>query len=201
MATYNIAVDNYIAKQAEFAKPILEHFRELMHATCVDLEEKMKWSMPFFDYKGEMMCHIAAFKNHATIGFWKASLIQDSVLQYDENSDSSMGGLGKLTSLKDLPSDKKIISLIKKAMQLNDDGIKVVKKQVTKKELIIPDYFTKAVSKNKKAVSVFEAFSYSCKKEYVQWITEAKTEATKDKRLAQAIEMMAEGKTRNWKYK
>jgi uncharacterized protein YdeI (YjbR/CyaY-like superfamily) len=166
------------------------------------VEEKIKWSFPHFDYKGEMMCSMAAFKHHAVFGFWKAVLMQDPVLIENAKSEVSMGHLGKLTSLKDLPPDKKIIAWIKEAMYLNDKGIKLIAKprSAAKKELTIPDYFIKALRKNKKALQVFEAFSYSHKKEYVEWITEAKTEETKNKRMASAIEMITEGKSRNWKY-
>jgi uncharacterized protein YdeI (YjbR/CyaY-like superfamily) len=203
MAKKEKAVDTYIAKSADFAKPILNHIRELVHKTCPDAEEKMKWSMPFFDYKGEMLCHMAAFKQHAVMSFWKASLMKDPVLMENAKSEISMGHLGRITSLKDMPADKKIIAWIKEAMALNDKGIKLPAKQkvTTKKELVVPDYFIKALSKNKKALQTFEAFSYSDKKEYVEWIIDAKTDVTRDKRIATAIEMMAEGKSRNWKYK
>jgi len=202
MATKEKAIDTYIAKSADFAKPVLNHIRELVHTTCPEVEEKMKWSMPFFDYKGEMLCHMAAFKQHAVMSFWKASLMKDPVLMENAASETSMGHLGRITSLKDMPSDKKISAWIKEAMVLNDKGIKVVKsKPADKKELVIPDYFTKILNKNKTAKKVFEAFAYSHKKEYLQWITEAKTEETRNKRMASAIEMMAEGKSRNWKYK
>ena len=195
------AFDAYISKSADFAKPILNHIRELVHKTCPGVEEKMKWSMPFFDYKGEMLCHMAAFKQHAVMSFWKASLMKDPALMENAKSEVSMGHLGRITSLKDLPSDKKIAAWIKEAMKLNDQGIKVAKpKSTEKKELVVPDYFTKALSKNKKAQKVFEDFAYSHKKEYLQWITEAKTEETRNKRIASALEMMAEGKSRNWKY-
>ena len=202
MAAKLKAIDAYIAKSAGFAKPILNHIRELVHKTCPDAEEKMKWSMPFFDYKGEMLCHMAAFKQHAVMSFWKASLMKDPVLMANAQSETSMGHLGRLTSMKDLPSDEKIAAWIKEAMALNDKGIKLTAKTKTteKKELIVPDYFIKAISKNKKAKQIFDAFAYSHKKEYVQWITEAKTEETRNKRMASAIEMMAEGKSRNWKY-
>ena len=194
-------IDAYISKSAEFAKPILEHLRKLVHDTCTDVEEKIKWGFPHFDYKGEMMCSMAAFKQHAVFGFWKSPLMKDKALLEIAKSELAMGHLGRITSLKDLPTDKKIIGWIKEAMKLNDEGKKLVKvKPVEKKELIVPDYFIKAVQKNKKAWTVFEAFTPGCKKEYVQWITEAKTEETRNKRLAQAIEMMAEGKKRNWKY-
>jgi uncharacterized protein YdeI (YjbR/CyaY-like superfamily) len=201
MAKKEKLIDAYIAKSADFAKPILNHIRELVHKTCPDVEEKMKWSMPFFDYKGEMLCHMAAFKQHAVMSFWKASLMKDPVLMENATSETSMGHLGRITSLKDLPSDKKIAGWIKEAMLLNDKGIKVAKpKPAERKELIVPDYFTKALNKNKAAKNTFENFAYSHRKEYLQWITEAKTEETRNKRMASAIEMLAEGKSRNWKY-
>ncbi len=203
MAKKEKALDAYIAKSADFAKPILNHIRELVHKACPDIEEKMKWSMPFFDYKGEMLCHMASFKQHAVMGFWKASLMKDPVLVENAKSEVSMGHLGKITSLKDMPSDKKIIAWVKEAMALNDKGIKLAAKPkvADKKELVVPDYFLKALNKNKKALQIFTAFSYSHKKEYVQWITEAKTEETKNKRMISAIEMIAENKSKNWKYK
>jgi uncharacterized protein YdeI (YjbR/CyaY-like superfamily) len=195
-------IDTYIAKSAGFAQPILNHIRNLVHKACPDVEEKMKWSFPHFDYKGEMMCSMAAFKQHAVFGFWKAALMKDPMLIENAKSEVSMGHLGRLTSLKDLPSDKKITAWIKEAMALNNKGIKIVKpKSTEKKELVVPDYFIKALNKNKKAFQTFEAFSYSNKKEYTEWITEAKTDETRNKRIALAIEMMAEGKSRNWKYK
>jgi len=205
MAKKEKLIDAYIAKSADFAKPILTHIRELVHKTCPDVEEKMKWSFPHFDYKGEMMCSMAAFKQHAVFGFWKAKLMKDPVLVENAQSEVSMGHLGRLTSVKDLPPDKKMIAWIKEAMALNDKGIKLPSKpkpsEAKKKELVVPDYFIKALSKNKKAKQTFDAFSYSCKKEYVEWLTEAKTEETRNKRLTTAIEWMEEGKTRMWKYK
>ncbi len=199
---YSKKIDVYISKSAGFAKPILNHLRKLVHTTCPDAEEKMKWSFPHFDYKGEMMCSMAAFKQHAVFGFWKATLMKDKVLSETAKSEVAMGHLGRITSLNDLPPDKKIIAWIKEAMKLNKDGKKIVKaKPIVKTALIIPDDFINPVKKNKKAWATFEAFSTSEKKEYVEWFTEAKAEKTKNRRLAQAIEWMAEGKTRNWKYK
>jgi uncharacterized protein YdeI (YjbR/CyaY-like superfamily) len=195
-------IDDYINKSANFAKPVLLHFRNLVHEMCPAVQEKIKWGFPHFDYMGEMMCSMASFKQHAVFGFWKAALMKDPVLIERAKSEVSMGHLGRITSLRDLPSDKKIIAWIREAMQLNEQGIKVPSKPKTadKKELAVPDYFLKALGKHKKALQTFEAFSYSHKKEHVQWIDEAKTEETKNKRMAQAIEMMAEGKSRNWKY-
>lgn len=195
------AIDAYIVKSADFARPILNHIRKLVHEACPEVEEKMKWSFPHFDYKGEMMCSMAAFKQHASFGFWKAALMKDPVLLETARSEVAMGHLGKLTSLKDLPTDKKMTAWIKEAMKLNEQGIKVAKpKPASRTELVIPDYFSKALAKNKKAKQVFESFAYSHRKEYLQWITEAKTEETRNKRMATAIEWIAEGKGRNWKY-
>ncbi|MEP7141335.1 MAG: DUF5655 domain-containing protein [Ferruginibacter sp.] len=196
------AIDEYISKSADFAKPILNHLRELVHKTCPNAEEKMKWSFPHFDYKNEMMCSMAAFKQHCVFGFWKAALMKDPILVENARSEVAMGHLGRITAKKDLPADKTIIAWIKEAMQLNDLGIKLPSKPKTtdKKELVVPDYFTKALSKNKKALQIFEKYAWSHKKEYVEWVTEAKTEETRNKRMATAVEWIADGKSRNWKY-
>lgn len=190
-------IDEYIEKSAEFAQPILIHLRKLVHKACPDIEEKIKWSMPSFEYKG-LLCGFAAFKKHCTFGFWKESLLKSNVLPKEK---TAMGSLGRITSLKDLPSDKEIIGLIHQAVELNEKGIKMPKKPATvKKELVIPEILTKALKKNKKASENFENFSYSKKKDYAEWISDAKTDATREKRLATAIEWISEGKGRNWKY-
>jgi hypothetical protein len=196
----NPLVDNYIQNTQLFAKPILIHLRKLVHQACPTVEEKIKWGMPSFQYKG-LMCGFAAFKQHCTFGFWKASLMSDPMLMQNATTEDSMGHLGRITSIKDLPSDKKILGYIKEAMKLNDEGIKVAKaKPITKNELIIPAEILTVINKNKKALATFESFSPSNKRKYIDWINEAKTEATKYKRLTQAIEWMEEGKPRNWKY-
>ncbi|MBA3674644.1 MAG: YdeI/OmpD-associated family protein [Chitinophagaceae bacterium] len=192
-------IDLYITKAKPFAQPILNHLRDLVHKSCPDIEETVKWGMPSFDYKGPF-CSMAAFKEHAVFGFWKASLMKDAE-KLKDNQQSAMGHAGKIKSLKDLPSDKTLISWIKEAAKLNDDGIKhPPRKKTEKKDLIIPDYFTKALGKNKRALLAFEKFPPSHKKEYVEWITEAKTEDTRSQRMETALEWIAEGKGRNWKY-
>ncbi|MEO8447929.1 MAG: YdeI/OmpD-associated family protein [bacterium] len=194
-------VDVYIEKSADFAKPILIHIRKLVHDTCPDAEEKMKWSFPHFDYKGEMMCSMAAFKQHCAFGFWKASLMKNSQKIFAKYGKTAMGNLGQIQSIKDLPSDKILIASIKEAMKLNEDGIKVKKsKSVQKAESIIPDYLQTALEKNKNANNTFNSFSPANKREYIDWLGEAKTEATRNKRMATALEWMSEGKSRNWKY-
>ncbi len=194
-------IDSYISKSAVFAKPILIHLRELVHLTCPEVEEKIKWGFPHFDYKG-MMCSMASFKKHCAFGFWKASLMKDKTLIANAESESAMGHYGKITSLKDLPSDKKIIAHINEAMMLNEKGVKLPAKKVkaVNKETLVPDYFLKQLKKNKKAFTTFEKFSPSHKREYIEWITEAKTDETKNRRMQTAIEWLVEGKSRNWKY-
>ena len=193
----NPAVDAYIAKSAAFAKPILKHIRQVVHAAVPAVEEEMKWSTPTFTYKG-ILCGMAAFKEHCMLGFWKGSLLSD-----DKGNPLSRDSdeLGRITSLADLPSDKVLTRYIKEAARLNDEGVKVEKpKAKPKPELVVPLYLTAALKKNKKALGTFEHFSQSAKREYVEWLTDAKTDATRDKRLAQAVEWIAEGKQRNWKY-
>jgi len=191
-------VDAYIEKSADFAKPVLTHLRKLVHKASPNISETVKWGMPAFDYKG-IVCGIAAFKEHCTFGFWKQSL-----LDYDgfSTEKTAMGSFGRITSKKDLPPDDVLIKLVQQAVELNEKGVKVQKAKpaASKKELVIPDYLTAALKKNKAAKTTFENFPYSCKKEYVQWITEAKTEPTREKRLATTIEWLSEGKRRNWKY-
>ncbi|UAY52453.1 YdeI/OmpD-associated family protein [Ferruginibacter albus] len=192
-------IDAYIDKSADFAKPILKHLREVVHKACPTVEEKIKWGFPHFDYKGEMMCSMAAFKQHCVFGFWKGKLIKGLT---PRGEAGAMGHLGRITSIRDLPSAKKLAAFVKEAMQLNEQGVKAASKPkaVSEKVLVIPEYFIKALSKNKKALQVFDDFAYSHKKEYVEWITEAKTEETRDRRIETAVEWIAEGKGRNWKY-
>ncbi len=194
-------IDAYIANAQPFAQPILSHLRELIHAACPGVEETMKWSFPHFMYNGAILCSMASFKQHMAFGFWKASIMDDphGILTITERE--AMGHMGQIRSLKDLPKDKILKDYIKQAARLNEQGIKVEKvKPAPKKELEVPDYFLKAIKKNKAAHKTFEAFSTTNKREYVEWITEAKSDDTREKRLAQSVEWMAEGKIRNWKY-
>lgn len=203
MAKKDKRIDAYIKNAAPFAQPILKRLRELIHKACPDVEETIKWSMASFDYKGPFVS-FAAFKQHCSFGFWKAGLMEDKhgYLQPIANQGGeAMGNFGRITSLKDLPPDKVVIDYIKQAKRLNDEGIKnPVRKSARRQQLEAPDYMLTAIQKNKRALKTFEDFGPSNQRDYVEWITEAKTEATRLKRLTQAIEWMAEGKPRNWKY-
>ncbi|MDM7921946.1 MAG: YdeI/OmpD-associated family protein [Pyrinomonadaceae bacterium] len=197
MPTTDPRIDAYIEKSADFAKPVLEHFRKLVHRACPEVVETIKWGMPAFEYKGPL-CGMASFKAHCAVNFWKESLLGSDAFPAEK---TAMGSFGRITSKKDLPADKVMIDLIKRAAELNDKGIKVAKKPPAEKsELQVPEVLTKALAKNKKARETFENFPPSCRKEYIQWIIEAKTDPTRDKRLATTIEWLEEGKRRNWKY-
>jgi len=200
MAQKDKKIDAYILKSADFAKPILNHLRSLVHNACPKVEETIKWGFPHFDYKG-MMCSMAAFKQHCAFGFWKTKLMKDAKEMISQN-EYAMGHMGKIRSLKDLPPDKKITAWIKEAMKLNDDDVKLPerKKSVSTKGIEVPDALQKALIKNKLAATTFSNFSPSHKNEYIEWINEAKTEETKNKRTATTIEWLKEGKSRNWKY-
>jgi len=194
-------IDAYIAKSADFAKPILEHLRELVHKGCPGVTEVMKWSFPNFEYKG-LICNMAAFKSHCTFGFWQSSLMKDPYKVMTATGEKAMGHFGRITSLKDLPSDKIMLQYIREAVSLKDSGAKVARKRPVKSPppVKVPAYILDAIKKNKKAWKSFEDFSNSHKKEYVEWVEEAKTNTTREKRLATMIEWLKEGKTRNWKY-
>jgi uncharacterized protein YdeI (YjbR/CyaY-like superfamily) len=192
-------IDAYIKKSADFAKPVLEHIRAMVHEACPQAEETLKWNAPSFMYNKGILCMMAAFKQHCAFGFWKGSLIVD---RGGRPLKEAMGNFGPLTSVKDLPTKKLLFEYIENAMELNDAGVKTPArmKSKAKKPLVVPVYLKAALKKNKKARSTFDGFSYTNKKEYVEWLTSAKAEATRKRRLDQAIDWMAEGKTRNWKY-
>jgi uncharacterized protein YdeI (YjbR/CyaY-like superfamily) len=197
MPNTDARVDAYIEKSLDFAKPVLKHLRKLVHKASPNLTETLKWSMPAFEYKG-IVCGFASFKEHCTFGFWKESLLEKVAFSTEK---TAMGSFGRITSVKDLPPDDVIIKLVRQAVELNEKDIKV-KKAVskTKKEIVVPDVLLKALARNATAAETFNNFPPSCKREYIEWITEAKTDATRDKRLATTIEWLSEGKRRNWKY-
>jgi len=202
MSTTDPRIDAYIEKAAPFAQPILNHIRALIHEHCPDIQENIKWGFPHFDYKGKSHFSLASFKQHCAFGFWLAGAMKDpkGILQLEEKS--AMGSLGKITALKDLPSDKIFATYLKESIRLADEGIKVPKapKKAEAPPMEVPEAFRKALAKNKKAQAVFEQFAPSHRKEYLEWISEAKREETRTKRIEQAIAWMAEGKPRHWKY-
>jgi uncharacterized protein YdeI (YjbR/CyaY-like superfamily) len=189
-------IDAYISKSADFARPILTYIREVVHEGCPEVEETIKWGSPHFDYKG-IMCGMAAFKQHCAFGFWKGSLIVGT-----SKTAEAMGQFGRIEKVSDLPPRKTLLSCVRKAKKLNDQGIKspITAKRKSRPEIPVPDYFRTALGKNRKAQAAFDALSPSHRREYLEWITEARTEATRERRMSTALDWITEGKSRNWKY-
>jgi uncharacterized protein YdeI (YjbR/CyaY-like superfamily) len=189
-------VDAYISRQADFARPILEHLRATIHSVCPQAEETLKWSMPAFLYKGKILASMAAFKAHAAFGFWRSSDVLG-----DGAAQDAMGQFGKLNSVEDLPTPDALCALILKAMSVIDSGPAAPKpKKPPKPELPTPDDLRAAMARKPAAAATFDAFPPSCRREYVEWVIEAKRPETREKRISQTVEWLAEGKRRNWKY-
>jgi uncharacterized protein YdeI (YjbR/CyaY-like superfamily) len=188
-------IDAYIAEAAPFAQPILRHLRKLVHQGNPEVEETIKWSMPFFTYQGKMFGNFAAFKAHAAFG-----LHHQGLAKLMSQSDDAMGVLGRLTSLKDLPTDSELLHYIRAAKQLHDSGAPRLTKSKPKPALPVPADLADALKRSKKAAAAWAGFSPSCRREYIEWITGAKRPATRAERLLTTIEWVAEGKKRNWKY-
>jgi len=208
MATenYNRRVDAYIEKAQPFAQPILNHVRELAHKGCPDVQETIKWGMPFFEHRGEILCCVAAFKKHCRFGFWgkeiRVVLREAKVAGMDKS-----GWFDRVTRVEDLPADKRLVDFVRQAALLIESGNQTSpmagrnKKAKAKNASVkMTTEFGAALKKSKKATTVFAAFSPSCKREYIEWIADAKRPETRDKRIATAIEWISEGKQRNWKY-
>lgn len=194
MAKRDRRIDAYIRNAQPFAQPILKHIRGAVHQGCPEVEETLKWSMPAFMYKG-ILCGMAAFKRHATFGFWKHKLVMGA------KPGRGMGSFGCITSLQDLPSKGTLVELVKKARKLNDAGApSPMANRKKRPPLPVPSYFRLALRKNAKARAAFEAFPPSHQREYLEWIIEAKKPETRHRRVATTIAWLAQGKARNWKY-
>jgi len=201
MGQYDERIDAYIAKSADFAKPVLIHIREVMHRASPLITETVKWGMPFFEYKGPIGM-MAAFKQHLGFGFWKASRLNDPQgLLQGTDAEAAAGSFGRIAGLGDLPSDDALIGFVHQMIALNESGVKEVKKPAAPKtELPMPDDFDKLLHANLAAMDNYEKFSPSKKREYLEWFSEAKSEATRGNRMQQALEWISEGKSRHWKY-
>jgi len=200
MTQHDPRIDAYIAKSAAFAQPILEQIRAVVHAACPAVEEGLKWSIPFFSYKGSMMCGMAAFKQHCSLHFW---LYKEVIGKEPQDGEEGMGQFGKLTSVRDLPAKKELTTYVRKAMALIDAGVKQKRpKPAAKPAPALPEDVAALLAQKKHAAArkTYEAFGPGAQREYVAWITEAKTDATRHKRIATTLEWLAEGKQRNWKY-
>ena len=196
MARKNPRVDAYIINAAPFARPILKHFRKIVHSADSEIEETIRWQSPHFDYKGPL-CYMAAFKKHCAFGFWKSRLVFGN----QPGNDEAMGQFGRITSIQDLPDDKILISYLRKAAKLNERAAKPsITRQSKPKKLTVPADLKSALQRSAKARKTFGSFSYSHKKEYVDWIIRAKRDETRQRRLKTAIQWLAQGKPQNWRY-
>jgi uncharacterized protein YdeI (YjbR/CyaY-like superfamily) len=199
MAHSDPRIDAYIGKSAAFAQPILRRLRSRVHAACGDAEETLKWGFPHFMYRGKILCSMAAFKQHCAFGFWKGAEVVG-----DSGTDEAMGQFGRIEALSDLPNGRVMAGHVRQAMRIIEEAESTPRRQVNgwqpKPELPVPEDLAKALKKSIRARRTFEDFSPSHRRQYVEWIVEAKREDTRAKRLAQAVEWMAEGKPRNWKY-
>lgn len=197
------AVDLYIAKSAAFAQPILFYLREIVHEAVPAVDEEMKWSRPFFVYRGIILGNISGFKEHCSFGLWGTE-VAEALRADGVASGDAMGTFGRITSLKDLPPRKKLVAYLKNAAKLIDEGTRtkslVRQPRVAKPVVEVPDALAAALKKSKPAASRFDAMSPSCRREYIEWIADAKREETREKRVATAMEWIAAGKSRNWKY-
>ena len=210
MGTRDPRIDTYIEASAPFARPILLHLREVVHDACPEVEETLKWRFPHFMYRG-MLCSMASFKKHCAFGFWKGALVLG---ENTHTATDAMGQFGRIESLSDLPSKSILTGYIRKAMRLNEEGVTKTSARTktsasksstestakAKQSVTIPADLQSALRRNSAARSEFANFSPSQKREYIEWITEAKRDETRKRRLETAIEWIAEGKTRNWKY-
>jgi uncharacterized protein YdeI (YjbR/CyaY-like superfamily) len=196
MARTDPRIDAYIDGKAAFARPILQHLRAAVHRAVPDVEETLRWSMPSFTYQGQILCSMAAFKEHAVFGFWRGKEVSG-----EQESASAMGQFGRLTSIADLPDDAALDEMIRKAAALIDSGTRAPRPvKHPKPELAMPDDLASALAASPAAQASYDAFPPSAKRDYVEWVLGAKQPATRAKRIAQAVEWMAEGKRRNWKY-
>ena len=187
MPTTDPRVDAYIAKSADFARPLLAQVREVVHAACPDVEETLKWGMPSFTWRGKILCGMAAFKQHMTLWFWEGRAIVDS--DKGDKGDEAMGQFGRITRKADLPGKRELAGYVKQAMaRVANAAIQPPKKKpAPKAELPVPEDLTAALRRNAKARATFEAFAPGYRRDYVEWIVEAKREDTRQRRIAQAV--------------
>lgn len=199
MTPYSPEVDHYIAQSAPFARPVLQHLRQLVHTACPAVEEVIKWRFPNFMYHG-ILCSMASFKAHCAFTFWKGSLLQDKHGIIASGERTAMGSFGKITSLQDLPADDVLLAYIKEAAALNEQGARKPARTRPQQRMEVPEDFAHALHSKAAAAAVFSQFTYAQQKEYIDWINSAKTTPTRLKRIGTAVEWISEGKVQNWKY-
>lgn len=197
MATTDPRIDAYIERAAAFAAPILKLLRDAVHEACPGADETIKWSMPFFVLDGRILAHMAAFKQHCAFGFWRGREVADQ-----GKDGEAMGQFGRVTSLADLPPRRELVRAIRQAATAaaNAPAVKAAPRKAVKAPLAVPAELAAALAGHRQAQAAFEAMAPSHRREYVEWISEAKRDETRARRVAQAVALLAESKSRNWKY-
>ena len=199
MANFDKRIDDYVANARDFAKPVLEYIRSAVHEACPDVRETIKWGMPHFEYRDKILCGMASFKEHCAMNFRLGSLMKDPHgLMQTRGEKTGMGHFGRITTVKDLPARKVLVRYVQEAMALTESGARVAR--TPGKVLAVPQDFMRALNKNKTARRNFDDFSPSHRNEYVEWITEAKTTDTRNRRIVTALTWLEQGKGRNWKH-
>ena len=196
-------VDDYLGKAPEFSRPILGHLRALIRAGCPDAEETIKWGRPTFVYRGKMLCVMAAFKAHCSLGFWQSGVAALIARDGHGRAGNSSGQFGRITSVGDLPDDATLRRYVAEAVRILDGGepAKPRGASVTRRaEIPMPDDFAAMLKGHPAAAAALAAFSPSHRREYLEWIVGAKREETRARRMATAIEWLTQGKTKEWKY-
>ena len=187
-------IDAYIEKAQPFARPILQYLREVVHDASPEIEETIKWGGPFFTYNGPL-CSMAAFKQHCAFGFWKGALVVDDAPEVE-----GAGQFGKITKIEDLPAREMLVAYVLRAMELNDSGAVPGRRKAPKPELEMPADFDSALDANPAARAAFDAFPPSHRREYIEWIIDARRDDTRRRRIEKAVSQIAESRSLNWKY-
>jgi uncharacterized protein YdeI (YjbR/CyaY-like superfamily) len=199
----NPAVDAYIARSAPFARPILKRIRALVHKASPKIEETIKWGVPHFEHRG-IVGGMAAFKQHVAFGFWRERLIRQKLgrvaeRMFPRDAERGMGGR-KIRALSELPPAAVVERAVRAAVTLNEAGVKPARARKRKPLPIPPPYLREALQKNARARATFAGLTPGQQREYIDWLLDAMRDATRERRLAQAIGWLAEGKQRYWKY-
>jgi uncharacterized protein YdeI (YjbR/CyaY-like superfamily) len=195
MSAVDPRIDAFIAKAEPFARPILSHLRDMIHRACPGVTETIKWSRPAFENEGRVLAVLGAFKAHASLHLWRMGEAGERTGKEAEGS----GQFGRLTSLADLPDEDELIRIIQATAIVRSEA-KPKPKAPPRPDLPVPEELAVALDRAPSARAAWDAFSPSHRREYSEWIGEAKRPETRAARVAQAIEWLAEGKSRNWKY-
>lgn len=185
----------YIEKATPEFKEVMIALRSVLNNPNFDIKEDWKWGAPNFNNEG-MICWLAHFRNHVGMNFFKGTLIKDKYNLFTHYREEKGNRQLKFSDINQIIPEQ-IEYYIEEAIKLNQENIKVVKKEI---DTSLPLDLETELNNNPKAKMFFESLAPSYKRDYIEWIEEAKREATRTKRLATTMEWLSEGKKKNWKY-